>query len=189
VKIDDETRRRANELSTVLTAELATTPPAAPAAGGPLRVVVNISTPSVSRRWPPEKIIELARGMDTRRATMLIASTPEDAELARQIASQAGAGLLPPCRDFALFVALLDLADIIVTPDTSIVHIAAALGKPVLVLNTAADAAAAWTPWGVPYRLLCGRGEVSEIAVADVGLELASLLDEIAASHKPSTRL
>lgn len=157
--------------------------------GASPRIAINISTPSESRRWDAGKTAELARRLSHAGVTTMIAATPGDGPAAHAIAAEAGVGVIPTTESFPAFAALLSKMDLIVTPDTSIVHLAAALGKPTVVLNTAEDAAAAWTPWGVPYRLLCGHGTVSTITVNEVESGLRSLIDEIAASSQPSTRV
>ena len=45
------------------------------------------------------------------------------------------------------------LADRVICPDGGAMHIAAALGKPILCFFGDSDAMH-WHPWGVPYRLL-----------------------------------
>ncbi len=164
----------------------------APAPSEPRRgaaILLNISTPGEARRWPAARWAELAHVLAADGREPLIASTPADAAEAAAIAAEAGLAALPTSDSLATFAALLAGADLVVTPDTSIVHIAAALGRPTVVLNTEAEAASGWTPWGVPFRLLCGKGAVADIPVADAVAAVRSLLEEIATSHQPSTRV
>jgi ADP-heptose:LPS heptosyltransferase len=70
---------------------------------------------------------------------------------------------------------MLDRATIILTPDTSVVHLAAALGKPTVMLVGTAATGAAWGPWGVEHRVLNGRdglGDIDPAAAAEAVLSL-----------------
>ena len=83
---------------------------------------------------------------------------------------------MPRLEDFA---AVLSFADLVVSPDTSIVHIAAALGKPVVTLTGQGDLATEWTPWGVPHRVVIGPGLVPDITFAEARDAVRSLAREV----------
>src|SRR5258708_2486211 len=53
----------------------------------------------------------------------------------------------------ATLIAALSLADRVVCPDGGAMHLAAALGKPVLALFGDSPVER-WRPWGVPYRVV-----------------------------------
>ena len=58
-------------------------------------------------------------------------------------------------------------------------HIAAALGKPILCLF-GSESPQRWHPWGVPYRLLQPASHnVRDIGVDEVRQAFASLLEEV----------
>jgi ADP-heptose:LPS heptosyltransferase len=58
-----------------------------------------------------------------------------------------------PTHELRDLTAALSLADYVICSDGGAMHIAAALGKPVLCFFGDSDATR-WHPWGVPYRLL-----------------------------------
>ncbi len=80
---------------------------------------------------------------------------PGDDAKARRILD--AAGKLPliayPTRELKDLAAALSLADHVICSDGGAMHIAAALGKPILCFFGDSDARR-WHPWGVPYRLL-----------------------------------
>jgi ADP-heptose:LPS heptosyltransferase len=67
------------------------------------------------------------------------------------------AGKLPliayPTYQLKDLAAALSLVDYVICSDGGAMHIAAALGKPLLCFFGDSDATR-WHPWGVPYRLL-----------------------------------
>ena len=58
-----------------------------------------------------------------------------------------------PTHELRDLAAALSLADYVICSDGGAMHIAAALGKPILCFFGDSDATR-WHPWGVPYRLL-----------------------------------
>lgn len=66
----------------------------------------------------------------------------------------ASVAVFPPSPRLADLVALLARAAAVVTPDTANIHLAAALGRPVVALYTraATEKVAHWVPTGVPFR-------------------------------------
>ncbi len=134
-------------------------------ARGPGRTLIalHISARKPSQRWPAERHAELLRALAGDADFLLLWSPgaadhpqhPGDDAKARAIMDAAGnvpltAYPTPELRDL---VAALSLADYVICSDGGAMHIAAALGKPILCLFGDSDAAR-WHPWGVPYRLL-----------------------------------
>ena len=68
--------------------------------------------------------------------------------------------------DLRTLIAALSLARLVVCPDGGAMHVAAALGKPVVALfgDSPVDR---WRPWGVPHRIL--RPDTHDLA--DLPLE------------------
>lgn len=143
-------------------------------ARGPV-VAMNISGSSPEKFLGVRKYIEVAGQLLEYGMTPVIAGAPADHEQIEAIAAGAGAPMFPVTRSFAEFVALLDCADLITTPDTSVVHIAAALGKPTVALVPAGTTGAVWGPWGVPSIVLAGDGPVTGIAAGDLVQSIISL--------------
>ena len=79
---------------------------------------------------------------------------------------------------FGLFAALLHECDLLVTPDTSVSHLAAAWKRPAVVLFIQKDERASelWAPYHSPYRALWHPERVADIPVAPVAAALDELL-------------
>ncbi len=138
---------------------------AALGAGGSGRklIAVHISARKSSQRWPAERFAELMRALGDKAQFLLLWSPgaadhpqhPGDDAKARAIIDAAGE--LPllayPTYELKDLAAALSLADYVICSDGGAMHIAAALGKPILCFFGDSDATR-WHPWGVPYRLL-----------------------------------
>jgi heptosyltransferase-3 len=139
------------------------------------RVVVNISASSPSKLWPDERTTALLDLLRSEGATVAAASAPADRDRLDTIVTHGGHAALPVTSSLAEFAALLAPADLVITPDTSIVHIAAALRRPVVMI-TAGSAADSWGPWGVPSRIVRGDGDsIASVDVASVAEAYSSL--------------
>ncbi len=143
-------------------------------------VVLNISGSGPEKFLGIERYIEVGQRIIRAGLTPVFAASPADRHALGEIAGRCGALMLPITQSFAEFAALLECADMIVTPDTSIVHIAAALGKPTVALVPAATTGTGWGPWGVPCALLSGHGSVADIAADAVAHSIISLASNIA---------
>ena len=134
------------------------------------RVFINISASHPSRNWPDSRFAELAQGLHMNNMLPVLCGVPDDAPRLRAIAENSGnvAVLLPSVPGYADFAGLLHMADIVITPDTSTVHLAAALGKPTVALYASEATAEVWGPWGVPYRALSAPGGIRTIEPDDV---------------------
>jgi ADP-heptose:LPS heptosyltransferase len=106
----------------------------------------------VTKRWPPEHFAALARrAQDRFGGTVLLVGGREERPLARRIAAR----LAGPARDFTgattlpQLAALLRLADVMVANDTGPLHLAAALGRPVVAPYTCTQARLTG-PYGAP---------------------------------------
>lgn len=91
------------------------------------------------KRWPRERWIELARTLQREGGAVLICAGPDEARGLDELRAAVGPGVRvlgpQPLRTFA---ALLAQASLVVTPDSGPMHLAAAVGAPVVaVLATA----------------------------------------------------
>ena len=126
-------------------------------------IAVHISARKPSQRWPAERYAELMHARGAEVDFLLLWSPgaadhpqhPGDDAKARAIMD--AAGKLPliayPTHELRDLAAALSLADYVICSDGGAMHIAAALGKPILCFFGDSDATR-WHPWGVPYRLL-----------------------------------
>ena len=147
------------------------------------RVAISISAGSAERMYPDEETAELARLLTGSGITVDIAGAPAHRGRLEAIARESGAGTVSPTDSFAEFVARLSRYDVIVTPQTSTVHVGSAIGRATVLLNTSSRSDQQWTPWGVPSRVLA-RGElISMIPPTEVADAVRSLLGELRAAR------
>ncbi len=153
-------------------------PPRATVNGGPL-VALHISARKTAQRWSPDNFAALAQKLhDGCGARFLLLWSPGDEsnphhpgddDKARRIL--AGIAQFPvaavPTSGLDELVAALSLADAAVLSDGGAMHIAAALGKPV-VCFFGNSSATRWRPWGVDHELLQKESrDVADITVED----------------------
>lgn len=92
---------------------------------------------SRAKRWPAESYAVLAdRCVDTLKAQVLLVGSKEELEVSRRVADRMHNKpiVLTGQTDIAELVAVLSIADLLITNDTGPAHIAAALGRPTLVI-------------------------------------------------------
>ncbi len=126
-------------------------------------IALHISARKPSQRWPIERFVELMHALSGEARFLLLWSPgasdqpqhPGDDAKAQTLIR--AAGTLPlaayPTHELRDLAAALSLADCVICSDGGAMHIAAALGKPILCFFGDSDATR-WHPWGVPYRLL-----------------------------------
>ncbi|HEY6864834.1 MAG TPA: glycosyltransferase family 9 protein, partial [Burkholderiales bacterium] len=152
--------------------------------GGPL-VALHISARKPSQRWPAERFAALARALYERasaqherpRFVLLWApgsernpTHPGDDEKARAlVAMLEGLPALPvPTFRLAELIAALDACDAVVCSDGGAMHLAAALGKPIVCFFGDSQPSR-WRPWGVRHELL----QPASRDAVDIGVEQA----------------
>ena len=126
-------------------------------------IALHISARKSSQRWPAERFAELMQALAGEADFLLLWSPgaadhpqhPGDDAKAQAIVDTAGKLRLTayPTHELRDLAAALSLADYVICSDGGAMHIAAALGKPILCFFGDSDATR-WHPWGVPYRLL-----------------------------------
>jgi lipopolysaccharide heptosyltransferase II len=118
-------------------------------------VVVHPGASAPSRRYPPEQFAAVARGL-VRELGMSVVLTGSAAErdLVRAIARAVGKGAHAMAGGLGLpaLAALLEMAPLLVANNTGPVHVAAAVGTPVVDLYALTNPQ--HTPWAVPHRVL-----------------------------------
>lgn len=141
-------------------------------------IALHISARKPSQRWPIERFAELMQALSGEARFLLLwspgatdhAQHPGDDARAQTL--MRAAGTLPlvayPTHELRDLTAALSFADCVFCSDGGAMHIAAALGRPILCFFGDSDAAR-WHPWGVPYRLL----QPDSRDVADISLAAA----------------
>ena len=88
-----------------------------------------------AKRWPAEFFAEVARAHLARRGAVWLFGGPGDRAVAQAVADAApGALALAGQTDLTQAVTLLSLADAVVTNDSGLMHVAAALGRRVVAI-------------------------------------------------------
>ena len=94
------------------------------------------------------------------------------------IAGATGAASLPALASFHEFAAVLREFDMLLTPDTSVVHLAAAWKTPLVGLFRASPDVMPWYPYRSPYRAALHVGGVPKVPVVAVEEALRALVVE-----------
>lgn len=133
-------------------------------------VGVSISARSPSRYWGATRFADLLETIlkSHPEVSALLLHTPSDEHLAQEIRAAVGSTdrvYAPRTERLADFVAFLALADLVLTPDTSTVHFASALGTPVLGLFSALNRR--WRPYRVLHRVV----ETESPRLSDIPVE------------------
>lgn len=154
---------------------------------GPL-ITLHLSARKPSQRWPVEQFVMLGRLLaDRYNARLLMLWSPGDASNPHHPGDDAKAAsvvarlddldcLLYPTKTLASLLGALSTGDIFVGADGGAMHLAAALGKPVVALF-GDSSPARWRPWGVASEILqASSRDVSDISVDDVADAVGRLL-------------
>jgi lipopolysaccharide heptosyltransferase II len=117
-------------------------------------VVLHPGSTAESRRYPAAGWAQVCRTLSREHdLTVLLSGTGPEAELAAEVSRAAGAGVpitdLPQLADFA---ALLAAAPLLLAGNTGPVHVAAAVGTPVVDVYALTNPQ--HTPWATPSRVL-----------------------------------
>lgn len=150
-------------------------------------LAVHISARKIPQRWPVEAFAALLHQLHREDGWQFMLfwspgdeNNPlhpgDDAKAKRLLAACEGLPVFPcPTQQLSQLIAALDLCSAMVCSDGGAMHIAAALGKPIVCLFGNSDTER-WHPWGVPYVLLQKPSRnVADIAPEEVAAALAAL--------------
>lgn len=155
---------------------------------------VHISARKVRQRWPEPFFVELLHRLaETKRYRFILFWSPGDEHnphhpgddrKAESIASACEhLGLQRfPTQTLPELIAGLSLCDKVICSDGGAMHVAAALGKPIVCFfgNSSAER---WHPWGVPYELLQKPSQnVADISVDEAYEAYRRLAEKISVS-------
>lgn len=166
-----------------------------------LRIGLHVSARKPSNRWLPERYAQLIRKLHERHdAAFLLFWSPgamdhpqhpgDDALAARLATETQGVSLLPcPTHRLQELIAGLACCDVVVCSDGGALHVAAALGKPILCFFGDSEATR-WHPWKVPYVLLQPRSlNVGDITVDEALDAFERLLQQrVGSTHASGAR-
>lgn len=136
-----------------------------------------------AKRWPNERWVELARRIAAGGARVVLFAGPEEARHASELraALHGGAEVVGP-QPLRIFAALLAAATLVVTPDSGPMHLAAAVGSPVIAV-LAKRSSTFFGPRGPLDRVLC-EPAVEVVANAVVGHPCWSVLSGVHARER-----
>ncbi len=134
-------------------------------------VVVNISAGHPTRYWTGERWIELLRSASAfGESDLLLSAAPEDAAVAARIVREVAASGIRirqlPRSGLVELAALVRRADLVLTVDTSFVHLAAAFDRPIVALYKHAYP---------EVSLFAPRSTVQEMVISEPGTTVASI--------------
>ena len=118
-------------------------------------VIIHAGATAPSRRYPPEGFAEVARLLVSEMGIpVLFTGTEPERELVEGIQTAMGVASysLVGCLNLGELAALIASTPILIANNTGPVHIAAAVGTPVVDLYALTNPQ--HTPWGVPHRVL-----------------------------------
>ena len=118
-------------------------------------IVLNVGASKPGNRWPAERFGEVAAGLEIEGYAPLLTGGPDDQQAgARAVLGAGGAALdLTGATDLAQLTALLRRALLFIGCDTGPMHMAAAVGTPVLAIFGPANPERTG-PWGAGHRVL-----------------------------------
>lgn len=105
-------------------------------AGKPLAVLCPGSVNSRAKRWPPERYAELADRLAESGMNVVLIGSPAELDVSTEVSSRARRQpmVLTGKTTVAEAVAIIGIANVLITNDTGPAHIGAALGTPTLVI-------------------------------------------------------
>jgi heptosyltransferase-1 len=148
-------------------------------------IAINISAGAIIRYWDIEKWKELLHSINDeyKNFVFLLLSTEKDKLMKQQLADSMGstnciAGQFTSIQHFAAYI---KSSNLLITPDTSAVHIASAFGIPTLALYPNPDwNYVSWQPYRIAHRSIKSSSEnVNDISVKEVFTKFKSLINEI----------
>jgi len=160
-------------------------------AGRGPRVAVHLSARRPAQRWPAERYAALVQRLHATheaRCMLLWSPGPADhpqhpgdddkAERIRALLAGAVPAAFYPTPRLPTLIGALAACDGAIMPDGGAMHLAAALGRPIVALfgDSPADR---WRPWGVPCRVLQPASQdVNDLSVDEVAAAYAALMVE-----------
>jgi len=163
-------------------------------------VLLHPGASAAARRYPTPACGEVARLLVARGWPVLVTATEREAALAAAVVARApGALPLVGQTRLAAFAALIARAAVVICGNTLPLHLADALGVPVVALYSGTDYEAQWRPRTVPHRLLrrptacypCYRFDcpIGQPCLAVPPAAVVAAVEELAASSRADRSL
>ena len=148
-------------------------------------IAVNISAGADIRYWEKDKWIELLKLIikEFPDFSLLLLSLPKDEALRKEIYSNLNQTQFRSINNLTIqhFASYIKISDILITPDTSAVHIASAFGIPTVAMYPNYDSNfVSWQPFRISYRSIKSSTEsIKQISVEEILAAFQSLVKEI----------
>jgi len=147
---------------------------------GPFRLGVNLSGRLVERYWGRANYIDLIRHVmkSDARFGVSVCGAPRDAAEVEAVAQATDASAVPPRPSLREFAAILHEFDLLLTPDTAAIHLAAAFKLPTVGLYQPEPGLAPWLPYKSPYRAVSDPAGIPGIPLERVIAAVDDLIRE-----------
>lgn len=106
-----------------------------------------------AKRWPVARYGTLAAALKTQGYGVVVNRAPGEEQLADEVIRESGGAAIAVTMDLAELIAMTRRSVLAIGGDTGPLHLACALGKPVVGIYGPTDPARNG-PWGVPFRVL-----------------------------------
>lgn len=148
---------------------------------------INISAGNDSRFWGISQyqafLVMLRGNYDS--YSIILLHKPEDRARAMEIAGPFPQVLVPFDLSFDQFAAFIKRLSVLVTPDTSAVHLAAAFGVPSVILYVQSDKSLRiWEPYRTECETIVAEGELSTITASSVFQAFQRLMARLPLLHQ-----
>ncbi len=117
-------------------------------------VVIAPGATCSARRYPEGRYAAVAAGLRRAGRAVVVVGGPKDAARGAAVAGASGAVSLCGQTDIAALVALLARARLLIANDSGPMHLADAVGCPMVILYAGTDLESQWRPRRAPARLL-----------------------------------
>jgi ADP-heptose:LPS heptosyltransferase len=146
----------------------------------PLRFGVNLSSRRAERHWGSANYIALIRHITAHdaRFAVSVCGAPGDAAEVKHVAEATGTQAVPACSSLREFAAIVHEFDLLLTPDTAAVHLAAAWKLPTVALYHSIPAVAPWLPYNTPHRAVADPRGIPAIPLDQVVRAVDDLIRE-----------
>lgn len=135
---------------------------------------INLSGSSRAKYWGTDKFTEFINEFEIKFTDykVVIFSMPDYENELNQIISSTSAEKAPKADTFVEYASYLSVCDLLLTPDTAAVHLAAAFKLPCVSLHLwtgLSDTGMPWHPFNSPYKMLkTDTGNLNDISVESV---------------------
>ncbi len=106
-----------------------------------------------AKRWPVARYGALAAALNAQGYSVIVNRAPGEEQLADEVVRESGGAAVAVTMDLADLIAMTRRSVLAIGGDTGPLHLACALGKPVVGIYGPTDPARNG-PWGVPFRVL-----------------------------------